>query len=81
MLQAEARVLRVSLDCAREARDKLRQDLQDSNHRTVLLAQEVDEQFVWKESEDQRKIQVRILSTLLLRNVQPFGTISEITEY
>ena len=58
MAQAEARVLRGSLDCVGQERDKLRQDLQDCNLRSQLLAQEIDEQQARQEREGREQVQV-----------------------
>ena len=56
--QTEARVMRGSLDCLGEERDKLRQDLVDANQRSELLAQEIDEQHARQEKEGREQVQV-----------------------
>ena len=56
--QTEARVMRGSLDCLGEERDKLRQDLVDANQRSELLAQEIDEQHARQEKEGLEQVQV-----------------------
>ena len=56
--QTEARVMRGSLDCLGEERDKLRQDLLDANQRSELLAHEIDEQHARQEKEGQEQVQV-----------------------
>jgi len=56
-MQTEARVMRGSLDCLGEERDKLRQDLVDANQRSELLAQEIDEQHARQEKEGREEVQ------------------------
>lgn len=56
-MQTEARVMRGSLDCLGEERDKLRQDLLDANQRSELLAHEIDEQHARQEKEGQEQVQ------------------------
>jgi len=56
-IQTEARVMRGSLDCLGEERDKLRQDLVDANQRSELLAQEIDEQHARQEKEGLEQVQ------------------------
>jgi len=56
-MQTEARVMRGSLDCLGEERDKLRQDLVDANQRSELLAQEIDEQHARQEKEGREQVQ------------------------
>jgi len=56
-MQTEARVMRGSLDCLGEERDKLRQDLLDANQRSELLAQEIDEQHARQEKESREEVQ------------------------
>ena len=59
--QNEARVMRSSLDCLHQERDKLRADLQESNHRSSLLAVEIDEQHARQEKEGRDQVQVTLL--------------------
>jgi len=56
-VQTEARVLRGSLDCLGLERDKLRQDLQEANNRSVILATEIDEQHVRQERDSRDMVQ------------------------
>jgi len=56
-IQNEARVMRGSLDCLHQERDKLRADLQESNHRSSLLAVEIDEQHARQEKEGRDQVQ------------------------
>jgi len=56
-IQTEARALRGSLDSLGQEKHKLRQDLQDANNRSVLLAQEIDEQHVRQERESRDMVQ------------------------
>ena len=53
--------MRGSLDCLHQERDKLRADLQESNHRSSLLAVEIDEQHARQEKEGRDQVQVTLL--------------------
>lgn len=48
---------RLSVECARGERDKLRQDLNEANQRLTLLAQELDEHSAQVEASSQLQIQ------------------------
>ncbi|KAK4318493.1 hypothetical protein Pmani_010512 [Petrolisthes manimaculis] len=53
----EVKFLRLSVECARGERDKLRQDLNEANQRLTLLAQELDEHSAQVEASSQLQIQ------------------------
>ena len=54
--QKEVRVLRSNLDHVTFERDKLRTDLNESNQRSIVLAQEIDDQNARMEKLAHQKI-------------------------